>query len=46
VVAKVEWNRGELLPRWGFIVTNLSYPPFRTMLFVKTITGELMHPVR
>ena len=27
VVAKVEWNRGELLPRWGFIVTNLSYPP-------------------
>src|ERR671918_1391993 len=27
VVAKVEWHRGELLPRWGFIVTNLSYPP-------------------
>lgn len=27
VVAKVAWNRGELLPRWGFIVTNLSYPP-------------------
>jgi hypothetical protein len=26
VVAKVEWYRGELLPRWGFIVTNLSYP--------------------
>jgi hypothetical protein len=27
VVAKVEWHRGELLPRWGFIVTNLHYPP-------------------
>ena len=27
VVAKVEWHRGELLPCWGFIVTNLSYPP-------------------
>lgn len=26
VVAKVEWHRGELLPRMGFIVTNLSYP--------------------
>ena len=27
VVAKVEWHRGELLPSWGFIVTNLDYPP-------------------
>jgi len=26
VVAKVEWHRGELLPRVGFIVTNLSLP--------------------
>ncbi len=26
-VAKVEWHQGELLPRVGFIVTNLSYPP-------------------
>ena len=26
-VAKVEWRQGELLPRVGFIVTNLSYPP-------------------
>jgi len=24
VVAKVEWNQGELFPRVGFIVTNLS----------------------
>ncbi len=27
VVAKVEWHRGKLFPRVGFIVTNLSYPP-------------------
>jgi hypothetical protein len=27
VVSKVEWHRGELFPRVGFIVTNLSYPP-------------------
>ena len=26
VVAKVEWHRGELFPRIGFIVTNLSRP--------------------
>jgi hypothetical protein len=26
VVAKVEWHQGELFPRGGFIVTNLSYP--------------------
>ena len=24
--AKVEWHQGELFPRVGFIVTNLSYP--------------------
>jgi hypothetical protein len=27
VVAKVEWHRGELFPRVGFIVTNLSAKP-------------------
>ena len=27
VVAKVKWHQGELFPRVGFIVTNLSYPP-------------------
>ena len=27
MVAKVEWHQGELFPRVGFIVTNLSYPP-------------------
>ena len=26
VIAKVEWHQGELFPRVGFIVTNLSYP--------------------
>ncbi|MDA0769922.1 MAG: IS1380 family transposase [Chloroflexi bacterium] len=26
VVAKVEWHQGELFPRVGYIVTNLSYP--------------------
>ena len=25
--SKVEWHQGELFPRVGFIVTNLSYPP-------------------
>jgi len=25
VVAKVEWHQGELFPRVGFIVTNLSW---------------------
>jgi len=27
VVAKVEWHLGELFPRLGFIVTNLSAKP-------------------
>ena len=35
VVAKVEWHRGELLPRWGFIVTNLHYPPKGVTRFYK-----------
>ena len=29
VVSKVEWHQGELFPRVGFIVTNLSYPKHR-----------------
>ena len=28
VIAKVEWHPGELYPRVGFIVTNLSRPRF------------------
>jgi hypothetical protein len=35
VVAKVEWHRGELLPRWGFSVTNLHYPPKGVTRFYK-----------
>ncbi len=33
VVAKVEWHPGELFPRVGFIVTNLSRPAERVMAF-------------
>ena len=27
MAAKVEWHQGELFPRLGFMVTNMSYPP-------------------
>jgi hypothetical protein len=33
VVAKVEWHPGELVPRVGFIVTNLSRPSARVVKF-------------
>lgn len=33
VVAKVEWHPSELYPRVGFIVTNMTGPPERAMLF-------------
>jgi hypothetical protein len=33
VVAKVEWNNGELFPRVGFIVTNLTRPAKRVVRF-------------
>ena len=33
VVAKVEWHPGELYPRVGFIVTNLSRPADRVVAF-------------
>ena len=33
VVAKVEWHPGELYPRVGFVVTNLSQPAERVMAF-------------
>jgi hypothetical protein len=32
-VAKVEWNPGELYPRVGFIVSNLSHPAERVVAF-------------
>jgi hypothetical protein len=33
VVGKVEWQPGELCPRVGFIVTNMSRPPERVVAF-------------
>src|SRR5271166_721068 len=33
VVAKVEWHPGELVPRVGFIVTNMSRPAERVVAF-------------
>jgi hypothetical protein len=33
VVAKVEWHNGELFPRVGFIVTNLTLPAKRVVRF-------------
>ncbi len=33
IVAKVEWHPGELVPRVGFIVTNLSRPAERVVTF-------------
>jgi Transposase DDE domain group 1 len=33
VVAKVEWHQGELYPRVGFIVTNLTRPAKRVVRF-------------
>ena len=33
VVAKVEWHLGELYPRVGFIVTNVSRPAERVVVF-------------
>ncbi len=33
VVAKVEWHPGELFPRVGFVVTNLSRPAGRVVAF-------------
>ncbi len=33
VVAKVEWHQGELFPRVGFVVTNMSRCPYRIVQF-------------
>jgi hypothetical protein len=33
VIAKVEWHPGELVPRVGFIVTNMSRPAERVVAF-------------
>ena len=37
VIAKVEWHPGELYPRVGFIVTNLSRPAERVVVCVPKI---------
>jgi DDE family transposase len=36
VIAKVEWHPGELYPRVGFIVTNLTRPAERVVAFYNT----------
>jgi hypothetical protein len=33
VVAKIEWHKGELFPRVGFVVTNLRRAPWRVIRF-------------
>jgi hypothetical protein len=33
VIAKVEWHPGELVPRVGFIATNMSRPAERVVAF-------------
>ena len=43
VVAKVEWRPGELVPRVGFIVTNLSRPTKRVVAFYNP-TFPIYHP--
>ena len=40
VVAKVEWHPGELYPRVGFIVTNLSRPTERVVAFYNLLIPE------
>jgi hypothetical protein len=33
IIAKIEWHRGELFPRIGFIVTNLRWQPKKVVRF-------------
>src|SRR5215471_8344531 len=40
VIAKVEWHPGELYPRVGFIVTNMSRPAERVVAFYNNGTCE------
>ena len=40
VIAKVEWHPGELYPRVGFIVTNLSRPVDRVVAFYNKRGGN------
>jgi hypothetical protein len=41
VVAKVEWHQGELYPRVGFIVTNLTRPAERISKFYGILPASL-----
>ena len=43
VIAKVEWHPGELNPRVGFIVTNLSRPAERVVAFYNQRGTEEQH---
>ena len=45
VVAKVEWHPGELVPRFGFIVTNLSRPAERVVTFYNQ-RGKAEHYIK
>ena len=39
-MTKVEWHRGELYPRVGFIVTNLARPAERVVAYNQRGTAE------
>ena len=41
VIAKVEWHPGELYPRVGFIVTNLTRPAERVVAFSSSVRRKL-----
>jgi hypothetical protein len=44
VVAKVEWHAGELFPRLGFIVTNLTWHSKKVVRFYnRRGTAEITH---
>ncbi len=45
MVAKVEWHPGELYPRFGFIVTNMTRPPERVTLFYNQ-RGTAEQPIK
>ncbi|UCF32991.1 MAG: transposase [Phycisphaerales bacterium] len=45
-VAKVEWRQGELFPRVGFVVTNMSRCPYRVVQFYKRRAGALLRGLR
>ena len=40
MVSKVEWHQGELFPRVGFIVTNLSYLNIGIVRFAGAISRK------